>query len=63
MKDLPFAPSVQMQETPRNPMNHRTTIEGTELSDDEDSDLDERITRKCSVSVFISKSGMKLNLS
>jgi len=44
LKTLPFAPSVQLQETPRNSLNHKTTLEGAELSDDEDSEIDERIS-------------------
>lgn len=36
------APSVQMQETPRNPLNPAEL----DVSDDEDSDLDERINRE-----------------
>ncbi|PWN50768.1 hypothetical protein IE53DRAFT_386909 [Violaceomyces palustris] len=42
LRQLPQAPSVQMQETPRNSLNPADV----ELSDDEDSDLDERISRK-----------------
>lgn len=42
LRSLPFAPSVQMQETPKQSLN----ISSLELSEDEDSDLDERITQK-----------------
>lgn len=41
LRSLPSAPSVQMQEVPRS-----LNIASIELSDDEDSDLDERISRK-----------------
>lgn len=42
LRSLPFAPSVQQQETPRQSLN----VASLELSDDEDSDLDERITQR-----------------
>ncbi|KAN0061013.1 histone deacetylase (class I) Clr6 [Thecaphora frezii] len=42
LRTLPLAPSVQMQETPRNSINPAAV----ELSDDEDSDLDERISKR-----------------
>ncbi|UZJ51582.1 hypothetical protein CBS101457_000902 [Exobasidium rhododendri] len=40
LRALPCAPSVQMQETPSHAIN------GFDLSDDEDSDLDERISQR-----------------
>lgn len=40
LRTLPCAPSVQMQETPSQGLN------GVDLSDEEDSDLDERISQK-----------------
>jgi hypothetical protein len=40
LRSLPCAPSVQMQETPSQALG------GVDLSDEEDSDLDERITLK-----------------
>ncbi|PKI85013.1 histone deacetylase [Malassezia vespertilionis] len=43
LRSMPFAPSVQMQETPRHSFNPAETMD---LSDDEDSDLDERITQR-----------------
>lgn len=42
LRSLPSAPSVQMQETPRNSLNPAEV----EISDDEDSDLDERISQR-----------------
>ena len=43
LRHLPFAPSVQMQQTPRHSFN---PAESMDLSDDDDSDLDERITQR-----------------
>lgn len=42
LRTLPFAPSVQLQDTPAQSLN----IGSLGLSDDEDSDLDERITQR-----------------
>ncbi|MCO5595914.1 hypothetical protein L7F22_049965 [Adiantum nelumboides] len=43
LRSLPCAPSVQLQETPSQALNGDATLE---LSDEEDSDLDERITQR-----------------
>lgn len=43
LRSMPFAPSVQMQDVP-GPSLYEAT--GMDLSDDEDSDLDERITQQ-----------------
>ncbi|WFD30192.1 histone deacetylase [Malassezia sp. CBS 17886] len=43
LRALPFAPSVQTQPTPRTSFN---PADPTDLSDDEDSDVDERITQR-----------------
>ena len=40
LRDMPFAPSVQHQQTPRYSFNP-----AEDLSDDEDSDIDERISQ------------------
>ncbi|KAJ1019443.1 hypothetical protein NDA16_004560 [Ustilago loliicola] len=42
LRQLPSAPGVQMQETPRTTLNPADV----EVSDDEDSDLDERISQR-----------------
>lgn len=42
LRSLPFAPSVQQQETPVQSIN----VASLDMSDDEDSDLDERITQR-----------------
>ena len=42
LRNLPSAPGVQMQETPRTTLNPADV----EMSDDEDSDLDERISQR-----------------
>ena len=43
LRSMPFAPSVQQQQTPRTSFN---PAENMELTDDDDSDLDERITQR-----------------
>lgn len=43
LRSMPFAPSVQMQETPRVSLQDKV---GYDASDDEDSDLDERISQR-----------------
>ena len=42
---MPFAPSVQMQETPRTSLLSAAGAD-PDLSEDEDSDLDERISQR-----------------
>ena len=45
LRSMPFAPSVQMQETPRTSLLSAAGAD-PDLSEDEDSDLDERISQR-----------------